>query len=241
MPGAQIEARGLSKSFQAPVLEDVSFQVRPGRSLALVGPSGCGKTTILHILAGLISGDSGQVELSPKEAGRSLVMQDHGLFPWKNAARNLELPLILAGLAPGERKGRVAAMLQSMGLAGLERRYPSQMSGGQRQRLALGRALIGRPDLLILDEPFSAIDAITRETLQELLASLWKDLGLTIVLATHSIDEAIFLGDQVLVLGGRPTRILSSLDNPVAGLDRDQNLPAIMELAARVRQALARA
>jgi NitT/TauT family transport system ATP-binding protein len=213
MPGAEIKVNSLNKSYESKVLADLSFSVSPGQSLVFLGPSGCGKTTILHILAGLIEPDSGDVTLTPERSTLSLVMQDLALFPWKNAFKNLELPLCLAGMKKSERTLKVCGMLDDLGLSGLDNRYLSQLSGGQRQRLALGRSLIARPDLLLLDEPFSSLDAITKVTQEDLLAELWKKLGFTLILSTHSLDEALYFGNEIIVLGGNPTQILDIFSN----------------------------
>ncbi len=218
MTEAALKIRALGKAYQGRVVfENLNFDLPFGGALALVGASGCGKTTVLHILAGLLSADRGQVIHSGPKLKCSLVLQHYGLFPWKTARANLELPLALAGMSRPERRGRVKAMLAELGLSELEDRYPARMSGGQRQRLALGRALIAEPDLLLLDEPFSSLDAITRENLQNLLARLWRDRDLTFILATHSLEEAAFLGERVRVSGGRPTGLAADLANPDCG------------------------
>jgi NitT/TauT family transport system ATP-binding protein len=239
VPGADIAAAGLSKAYggQA-VFEGLSFSVSGGKSLALLGPSGCGKTTILNILQGLAPPDSGTVEFTPRRAARSLVMQDHGLFPWKTAWKNLELPLLLAGAPAAERAEKVGAMLAGLGLSGLGGRWPQQLSGGQRQRLALGRSLIMSPELLFLDEPFSSLDALTREGLENLLISLWKSLRVTMVLSTHSVEEAVLLGDSILVLGGSPSEVVGAFDNPGAGGPGARDSEESSRLARRVRSAL---
>lgn len=236
---AAVEVRGLGKSFSGkPVFEGLDFSLPAGTTLALVGPSGCGKTTLLHILAGLIGEYEGTAEINPPAARRSLVMQHFGLFPWKRAGENVELPLILNGVKRSERRARAGAALRELGLEGLERRYPAQMSGGQRQRLALGRALVAEPEILLLDEPFSSLDAITREKLQNLLLDIRRGRGATCVLATHSIEEAVFLGGRILVMGGRTARFTADLDNPGFGRPEYRFEPEYFELVSRVRRLL---
>ena len=218
MGGALVRAVGLAKAYgDRLVFQGLDFQAAPGSSLALVGPSGCGKSTLMHILAGLRPPDAGGLEISPALARSAVVLQDFGLFPWKNVRQNLELPLTVGGFPRRERSGRVAAMLDEIGLAGWEGHYPDQLSGGQKQRLALGRALVAEPELLLLDEPFSSLDALTRENMQNFLAGLWRGRGLTLVLATHFIEEAVFFGERILVLGGTPTRVAADIANPACG------------------------
>ena len=199
------------------IFSGLSCTVSAGESLALIGASGCGKSTILHILAGLIKAGRGRVVKNPGRLKSSLLLQHYGLFPWKDAWSNVELPLILSGLDKAERRRRVGRVFEDLDLGPLKRRYPAQMSGGQRQRLALGRALVVEPELLLLDEPFSSLDALTRESLQNLLARLWRDKGLTVILATHSLEEAVFLGQRIVVLGGEPTAVAAELANPACG------------------------
>jgi NitT/TauT family transport system ATP-binding protein len=232
-----IRAEGLEKSYgKVPVFAGMSFELPLGGSLAILGHSGCGKTTLLRVLQGLTLADSGTLEFGPGMRGRSLVMQDHGLFPWKNAWDNLELPLRLSGVPKASRGSAVKAMLSGLGLAGLGRRYPSELSGGERQRLALGRSLIMRPGLLLLDEPFSSLDQITREGLQGFLAGLWRSLGLSMALSTHSAEEAVRLGGTVLVLGATPTKVVASVPNPaVEGAGNPDDAPRVLRL---LREAL---
>ena len=237
---ALIRAEGLSKAYDGrPVFQGLDFQAPPGSSLALVGPSGCGKSTLIHLLAGLRLPDAGRLEISPPTARPAVVLQDFGLFPWKNARQNLELPLALNGLPRRERAERTIAMLDEMGLTGWGNHYPDQLSGGQKQRLALGRALIAEPELLLLDEPFSSLDALTRENMQNLLAALWRGRGLTLVLTTHFIEEAVFLGERILVLGGEPTRVAADIVNPAAsGRPESRFEESYFQTVKKVRRSL---
>jgi NitT/TauT family transport system ATP-binding protein len=217
----RIEATNLYKWFPGGiVLEDVSLTVRSGEFLCVVGPSGCGKTTMLRLLAGLTEIDHGSVSVggipvtgpSPKVA---VVFQHFGLFPWKTVQRNVALPLQLARAGKAETERRVSEVLATVGLTGHERKYPAQLSGGMKQRAGLARALAASPDVLLMDEPFAAVDAQTREVLQEDLLRLCDQLQQTIVFITHSIDEAITLGDRVAVMASRPGRIATELTVPI--------------------------
>jgi NitT/TauT family transport system ATP-binding protein len=192
----------------------------PGPGItALIGPSGCGKTSLLSAIAGLVEPASGRilvagdplVGIRPKSA---LVFQDSGLLPWKTVRENAELPLLLRGLPRRERRARVAPILAEVGLSGFESFHPARLSGGMRQRLGLARALAQDPDLLLMDEPFSSLDALTREGLQDGLLGLAARHGLSVILVTHSIEEAAYLADSVYIMAKAPGRIARHLDFP---------------------------
>ncbi|MDR2198286.1 MAG: ABC transporter ATP-binding protein [Deltaproteobacteria bacterium] len=240
-PGAEalLTVGNLQKSYgDRAVIADLSFTVFRGDSLVLLGPSGCGKTTLLKILQGQIAFDSGRVEFFPQDAPRSLVAQDYGLFPWKTARGNLELPLLLAGVEAGERRKKCARVFSELGLAGLEGRHPGELSGGERQRLALGRSLIMEPSILFLDEPFSAADPVTREGLEDLLLSLRRKLNLTLVFCTHSLEEAALFGERILVLWGRPARLVRSVEFPAAGRREAGTSPEFLRRVFSLRKDL---
>jgi NitT/TauT family transport system ATP-binding protein len=240
--GAGVAARGLGRSYGAvEVLRDVSFAVPPGGSLSVVGASGSGKTTLLNLIAGLAppGSDSGEVGTDPPGAGRSDLMQDCALVPWKTVLANLELPLALAGVPPAARRRRAEAALDELGLARLGARYPSEISGGERQRAALGRALAAGADVVLLDEPFSALDAIARERLQDSVGELLAVKGLTSVVATHSIEEALRLGDSVIVLGGSPGTVTARFGNPGRREPGFGSSESFFRLALEIRRALA--
>lgn len=216
-----LRVRDLARDYgNGPVFDRLSFALSPGDSLAVIGPSGCGKSTLLYLLAGLDAPQSGSVTLAGgggKPPRVAMILQEYGLFPWKTVGENIALPLELAGRSKSERKTAVAAMLNELQLDGLETRYPDQLSGGQRQRVAIGRALVTGPDILLMDEPFSSLDAITREQMQNLVLALWQRRRMTFVLVTHSVAEAAFLGKRVMVLGGAPARMTLWLGNPLFG------------------------
>ena len=234
-----IHIRDLSKRYGSnTVFEKLNFSVPRGDAVAIVGRSGCGKSTLLHLLAVLATDYHGHIDLAAPPERRSLVLQNFGLFPWKNIRENMELPLTLRGIAPKARKQAAEALLEELGLNGLDKRYPSQLSGGEQQRVALGRALITAPDILLLDEPFSSLDAITREHLQDVLANLWRQHGFTLVLVTHSIEEAVFLGKKILVLGGTPVHITAALDNLGGTAPGARSTEIYFNLVTTVRTAL---
>jgi len=226
-------------------IEDVSFSVRPGEFLTVVGPSGCGKTTLLRLLAGLIPPDAGEVRLHGHPltepcAEIGLVFQQANLMPWRSVAGNVHLPLEVAHVPPAQAAERVRAALQTVGLAEFAANFPHELSGGMQQRVAIARALVHRPEILLLDEPFGALDAMTRERLNEELLRLWQSQGKTVVMVTHSIQDAVFLADRVLVLSQRPGRVVTII--PV-DLPRPRDMSQVYggafgALVALVRQAI---
>jgi NitT/TauT family transport system ATP-binding protein len=227
------------------VLSGVDFEVEPGEVVGLIGPNGSGKSTLLRVAAGLLTPGRGTVELdgravSEPDPAIGLVFQEPRLLPWRSVAANVAYPLELAGWPRSRRDGRVTELLELIGLGGWADARPSQLSGGMRQRVALARALALEPRVLLLDEPFSALDALTRERLNLELLELWGRTGTSIVLVTHSIQEAIFVADRVVVLSPRPGRIVANL--PV-GLARPRRLEAldaaaVLPLAAEIRRRL---
>ena len=203
-------------------LRSLTFEVRPGDSVALIGPSGCGKSTTLHLMAGLLAPTSGKVRVNGAPVGNprqetSFIQQDLGLLPWKNTLQNAMLGLSIRKVPKGEALERARAALARVGLGDFERTYPKDLSGGMRQRLALARALAMDADLLLMDEPLSAIDALLRESLQDDLLALWRERAHTQVLVTHSIEEAVYLGRRVLVFSDRPATLVAAIDNPGMG------------------------
>jgi NitT/TauT family transport system ATP-binding protein len=231
-------------------LEHISFAVERGGFLSLLGPSGCGKSTLLRVVADLIAPTSGQVSvfgMSPQEArqNRSLgfVFQDAALLPWRTALQNVELPIEVGGfggLPSGAPTPR--ALLKLVGLEGWEQNFPHELSGGMRQRVSIARALLGGPRLLLMDEPFGALDEITRDRLNEELRRIWQETGTTILFVTHSVYEAMFLGEQVLVMSANPGRVRDVV--PI-DLPRDRDLTIretepFVRIAAKLRDLLGR-
>jgi ABC-type nitrate/sulfonate/bicarbonate transport system ATPase subunit len=222
-----LEVRGLSKSFRIPVLQGLSLGVRPGELLCLLGPNGCGKTTLLRILAGLEQPDEGTVLVdgtptTGHPAGWpvvGVVFQEPRLLPWKTAAENIAVCLRPLGLSGDAAARRAATYLDLVGLRGFEGYYPSRLSGGMQQRAAIARALAVEPAILLMDEPFSALDPETRRDQQEATVEIWRATRKTIVFVTHSIEEALAMGTRVGLLSARPARLLRTWDVE-AGTDR---------------------
>ncbi|MFB7929272.1 ABC transporter ATP-binding protein [Streptomyces sp. NPDC056039] len=190
----------------APALDDVDLDVAPGEILTIVGPSGCGKSTLLRTLAGLLSPLSGEITqdghpLTGPAADRALVFQEDALLPWRTLRANVELPLAIHGVSRAERREQAQAWLERVGLGSQARQLPHRVSGGQRQRVQLARALAARPRAVLMDEPFGALDAQTRAGMQDLLVEVLHGTGATVVFVTHDVDEALFLGDRVALLG----------------------------------------
>lgn len=198
------------------VLHDVSLTFAPGEFICLLGPSGCGKSTLLGALAGHLKPSQGRLDLDGVSiAGpapeRGLVFQHHTLFPWKTVLNNVGFGLKMKGLGKHERDAQARELLQLVGLAGFEHRYPRELSGGMQQRVEIARVLINHPRVLLMDEPFGALDALTRVKMQELLLDVWSRVRTTLVFVTHDIDEALFLADRLLVMSPRPGRIIEEL------------------------------
>lgn len=204
------------------VISHVSLRVRAGGSLAIIGQSGCGKTTLLSALAGLEKPISGEISWEGGEPVKGMVWQSLALMPWKRALQNLMLPLELTGIPKSQAKERAREMLATLGLSQFERAFPHELSGGQRQRLALGRALIARPGALFMDEPFSALDLMLRERMQDEVKRLSALLGCTLVFVTHDISEAVYLGEEVLLLLPDPSRVGGIFKNPAFVADPEK-------------------
>jgi NitT/TauT family transport system ATP-binding protein len=217
---AAISIDNVSKTFDTPrgrveALRNVTMEVRPGELVCLVGPSGCGKSTMLRILAGLTEPTGGTVafgEPNGSPARKTMVFQDHGLFPWMSLLDNVAFALEADGVAKVERRRRAGALLEQLGLGDFQGRFPDELSGGMRQRATIARALLTEPQVLLMDEPFNALDAQSKLVLQEELMRLWETGGQTVVYVTHDIREAVVLGDRVFVMTGRPGTIQLELD-----------------------------
>ncbi|CAX61686.1 MULTISPECIES: taurine ABC transporter ATP-binding subunit [Erwinia] len=197
-------------------LQDINLSIDSGELLVVLGPSGCGKTTLLNLIAGFLPAESGSIMLDGKAvtgpgAERGVVFQHEGLLPWRNVLDNVAFGLQLAGVEKNARREVARQMLKKVGLEGAEKRFIWQLSGGMRQRVGIARALTADPQLLLLDEPFGALDAFTREQMQELLLTLWKESGKKILLITHDIEEAVFLASELILLSPGPGRVIERL------------------------------
>jgi NitT/TauT family transport system ATP-binding protein len=238
--GVALNLRGVRKAFQdLTVIERFDLAVEAGEFLAVLGPSGCGKSTLLRMIARLLAPDAGTVLIEP-DSDRfqtSFVFQDAHLLPWRTVLDNAALPLELMGVARDARYAKARATLGEIGLAEAENRYPAELSGGMRMRASLARALVTEPRLLLLDEPFAALDEITRFRLDLRLRELWKQRGMTVVFVTHSISEAAFLANRAVVLGRRGGRI--KLDRGIDLPDRDDNLRLDPRYGAEMKTLLA--
>ena len=218
---------GLEKRFAShgrAAFKDVTFSVRQGEFVALIGPSGCGKSTLLHIISGLSKPTAGSIKLSGSvidgpRAEMMFVFQQYtkSIFPWKTVLENVLLGIkYQSGLSRAEQEKLCLEHLELVGLGKYPRYYPYQLSGGMQQRVAIARALVRRPKILLMDEPFSALDAMMRVELQDLLLKLWSDLGLTIIFVTHDLDEALYVAQRVIMLGGAPAKVAVNVDVPLA-------------------------
>jgi sulfonate transport system ATP-binding protein len=214
---SKIDLHHVSKRFAGddlalPVLERIDLSVQSGEFVAIVGASGCGKSTLLRLIAGLDDQFDGDIEFGGErirttDLARGIVFQDHRLFPWLNVEQNIAVALKNSGLTKQDKARAVADHIALVGLDGYERHHPHQLSGGMAQRVAIARGLVNRPRLLLLDEPFGALDALTRSRLQDELRRIWERERITMILVTHDVDEAIFLADRVVVMQARPGRI----------------------------------
>ncbi len=219
-----LEFLGISKTFTGKnpgesvhVLENLQHRVDNGRFVSIIGPSGCGKTTLLRIIAGLIKASAGKVLLDRKELVQGseevgLVFQEYALFPWRTTLQNIEMGLEIKGVDKEKRRSTAMEYIKMFNLDGFEHRYPKELSGGMKQRVAIARTLIMNPRIVLMDEPFGSLDSQTRNSLQEFLLKIWEKKGETIIFVTHNVDEAVFLSDQIVVLSKRPARIVKTLE-----------------------------
>jgi NitT/TauT family transport system ATP-binding protein len=251
-PTSVVELRGISKEFgqgRVRALEDIDLEIRPGEFISLIGPSGCGKSTLLRIVGDLIQPSVGEVVVNGKTAHRArldrdygIVFQDAVLFDWRTVEKNIGLPLETLGWDRRRRTERVQELVDLVELKGFEKHHPWQLSGGMQQRVSIARALSFHPPLLLMDEPFGALDEMTRERLNLELLRIWEQSGSTVIFVTHSIAEAVFLSTHVVVMSARPGRIVGVVDVDLAqprGIDTREE-PHFAELIRDVRRLLRR-
>jgi len=224
------------------VLKDIHCRVEEGTFVSIVGPSGCGKTTLLRIIAGLERPSSGRVLIDGREIAYEtdrigLVFQEYALFPWLTTLQNIQLGLEIMGTPKRERHAAAMDYIHRFGLGGFEARYPRELSGGMRQRVAIARTLITDPKVTLMDEPFGSLDSQTRNDLQAFLLDLWETQKVTIVFVTHNVDEAVFMSDHILVLSGRPAQIVGRFQVDCER-PRDRTSPACNAIRKRVLETL---
>lgn len=215
--------KGLGESVH--VLENIHHRIENGHFISIIGPSGCGKTTLLRIIAGLEKASAGKVLLGGKELVQGseevgLVFQEYALFPWRTTLQNIEMGPEIKGVDKEKRRSTAMEYIKMFDLSGFENRYPRELSGGMKQRVAIARTLIMNPRVVLMDEPFGSLDSQTRNALQEFLLRIWEKRGDTIVFVTHNVDEAVFLSDQIVVLSRRPAQIVKTLE---VGLPRPRD------------------
>lgn len=245
-----VRVEGVTKTFprgDVTALQDIALELAPREFVSLIGPSGCGKSTLLRVIADLIPPTHGTVTVNGKSAGQArkdgdygIVFQDSVLFDWRTVAKNIALPLELLGWDRHRRRERVAEMLDLVELTGFGDHHPWQLSGGMQQRVAIARALAFEPPLLLMDEPFGALDEMTRERLNLELLSVWEKIGGTVVFVTHSISEAVFLSSRVVVMSPRPGRVAGAVDVdlPYPRTVETREAPRFFELVTEVRELL---
>ncbi len=243
---AAIQITDVTKTFgrgrsEVVALDGVSLSVAPGEFVCLIGASGCGKSTLLSLVSGLEAPTSGTVSTGGRRV--AFMFQEPALFPWLTAAQNVELPLRANGVGRAERRQRARDLLDSVHLAGFADKRPHELSGGMRQRVALARALAQDADVLLMDEPFGALDAMTRDLLHELLEGIWRRQGFSVLFVTHEVREAVRLGDRVVLLSSRPGRVLQEYDVQIErprGIDAGQTVERAMQIKARLNEEVMR-
>ena len=239
-----VQIESLYKTFpenNTRVLDGVSFSLPAGESMAIIGPSGCGKTTLLYVLAGLVRPTSGSVRVNGEQVKTpsrktAFILQDFGLLPWRTVWQNVCLGMKIQGRTPDAVDGTGERMLATLGLSHVRDAYPGSLSGGEKQRVAIGRALSAEPELLLMDEPFSSLDTLIRENLQNLMLKLWAEKHLTTILVTHSVEEAVLLGRTILILSDRPATVREVVDNASAGTPGYREEDIYFDTCRRIRR-----
>ncbi len=247
LDGLSMRYPGPSKNEAVLALSDVSLDIRQGEFISLIGPSGCGKTTLLRLIADLLQPTSGSLTIRGQAATQARLNREYGFVPqaatlydWRTVLKNVELPLEIMGLDKAERQKRATELLALVGLSEFHHKYPWQLSGGMQQRVSIARALSFKPSILLMDEPFGALDEMTRERLNTELLNIWQNTGTTIIFVTHSIPEAVFLSTRVVVMSPRPGRVsqIVPIDLPYPRVFETREMPAYFALISRIRENL---
>ncbi len=230
-----------SKQHPVHALGPISLSVEEGGIYAVIGPSGCGKSTLLHALSGIIVKYSGEIllkgqPLCPKTHSIGFIPQNFGLLPWKNVEQNCLLSLHIKKVGIDSKvRERITYIMEKLDIASLQHRYPNELSGGQRQRAAIARSFIMNPDILLMDEPFSALDALTREEAQELFIAIWNQYKVTTVFVTHSIEEAIYMGKKIVIMSTSPGTLVEIIDNPLFNTENLRENEDYLKLSGHIR------
>ena len=241
-----IQIKNLNVNYEAVgeryvALKNINLELAAGETCAIIGPSGCGKSTLLKVLAGIIKKYDGAVEINgqpitPSKQRIGFIPQNYGLLPWKNVAENICLGIKIKNKSSNDDLEGLDFLIQQLGLAGLENRYPGELSGGQQQRVALARSFLLKPDLLLMDEPFSALDAMTREEIQNVFLHAWRKSSVSTVLVTHHVEEALYLGQKIVILSGIPGSISKVIDNSLFGIEDIRNHRDFFQLSLELRK-----
>ncbi|WP_371378150.1 ABC transporter ATP-binding protein [Sporomusa aerivorans] len=231
------EARG----YNYDVLKNINLELAAGETCAIIGPSGCGKSTLLKVLAGILKKFAGTVEINgqpvmPQNQRIGFIPQNYGLLPWKSIAENIRLGVKIKDRNQRDNEQNLAAMIQLLGLNGLEHRFPGELSGGQQQRVALARAFLLKPDLLLMDEPFSALDAMTREEIQNVFLEVWRRHSVSTILVTHHVEEAVYLGRKIVILSAAPGTVSKIIENPLFDTQDARNRQEFFQLCLELRK-----
>jgi NitT/TauT family transport system ATP-binding protein len=223
------------------VFRNINMELSAGETCAIIGPSGCGKSTLLKVLAGIITKFDGTVEINgrpvkPKEQKIGFIPQNYGLLPWKNVLENISLGVKIKDKKNQHNEYNLSLMIDLLGLSGMEYRYPGELSGGQQQRVALARAFLLKPDLLLMDEPFSALDAMTREEIQNVFLNIWRKHSVSTILVTHHMEEAVYLGQKIVILSAAPGAVSKMVENPLFGVEDVRNRQDFFQLCIELRK-----
>lgn len=223
-------------------LRHINLELAAGETCAIIGPSGCGKSTLLKVLAGIITDFDGSVEINgqpvrPRKQRIGFIPQNYGLLPWKNVYENIRLGTKIKD-KNSDDKDSLTFFIRQLGLGGLENRYPGELSGGQQQRVALARSFHLKPELLLMDEPFSALDAMTREEIQNVFLNVWREHSVSTILVTHQVEEAVYLGRKIVILSASPGTVSQVIDNPLFGIEDIRNQRDFFHLSLELRKML---